>query len=523
MTADRRSLWVSGVGWALSGWALSAFLWAVAHRLFYPYPLEWMEGAVWQHILRILEGRPLYPPPSAEFTPFIYPPLYYGICAFCSLVVGRGFWVMRLVSLIATAATLAAIFRIVTRSGGSLWAAAMAGGLYLAAYPHVGGWYDLGRVDALQLALLLWAFALIVESPGKGNGMAIRSLAAGLALMFAALTKQSTLMATPFLLLASFARGLRPFLLVIAAGVLTLLPAALHLDRTSGGWFHVYVWDIPRGHPISAEMALRFWLGDLIPKALPALVLGLLAFHRFVQEGRGREILVLLLGAGGLFATGWVSRAHTGGTENVLMPAFAALAILAGCAAGPPIASHPETRLRDRTHRRIGALLVLQFVIFLVWPVVRSRDGHLVVSYFPIRVAVPARDSAASAAYGDFLQFVREGNVYRPGFLFGKAVDLPRQAHTMAVLDVLRGGRPDARALLAASIERDFHSGAYEILLFCPNDYPLWRAVSTEGYAHLEGPQPEPPRYPFSDDIPIANALQRRSGPKSGEIGKDGR
>lgn len=523
MTADRRSLWVSGVGWALSASALGAFLWAVAHRLFYPYPLEWMEGAVWQHILRILEGRPLYPPPNAEFTPFIYPPLYYGVCAFCSLVVGRGFWVMRLVSLIATAATLAAIFRIVTRNKGSHWAATMAGGLYLAAYPHVGGWYDLGRVDALQLALLLWAFALIVESPGKGKEMAIRSLAAGLALMLAALTKQSTLIATPFLLLAALARGWRPFLLIVAAGILTLVPAALYLDRTSGGWFQVYVWDIPRGHPVSAEMALRFWIGDLIPKALPALLLGLLAFHRFVQEGRGREILVLLLCAGGLLATGWVSRAHTGGTENVLMPAFAALAILAGCSAGPPIATHPETRPRGRTHGLIDALLTLQFAMLLVWPVVKSRDGHPVVSYFPIHTAVPARDSAASTTRGAFLQFVREDNVYRPGFLFGKAADLPRQAHTMAVLDVLRGGRPDVRALLTASIERDFQSSPYETLLFCPNDYPLWLSVSTEGYAHLEGPRPEPPRYPLSDDIPIANAFQRRREPRSGEIGQGGR
>jgi hypothetical protein len=45
-------------------------------RLQYPYELEWMEGGMVDHALRVLSGQKLYVRPSLEFVPFIYPPLF---------------------------------------------------------------------------------------------------------------------------------------------------------------------------------------------------------------------------------------------------------------------------------------------------------------------------------------------------------------------------------------------------------------------------------------------------------------
>ena len=49
---------------------------AVVSRFPYPFGLEWMEGGILAHALRIAEGQPTYAAPSVDFIPFLYTPLY---------------------------------------------------------------------------------------------------------------------------------------------------------------------------------------------------------------------------------------------------------------------------------------------------------------------------------------------------------------------------------------------------------------------------------------------------------------
>src|ERR1700755_2533072 len=56
---------------------IGVLAWTVALRIGYPWPLEWMEGASLQHAIRIARGLPIYAAPSAEFIPYVYPPLAY--------------------------------------------------------------------------------------------------------------------------------------------------------------------------------------------------------------------------------------------------------------------------------------------------------------------------------------------------------------------------------------------------------------------------------------------------------------
>lgn len=54
---------------ALSTWYVGAFLYVATRRIGHPYDLEWMEGGVYEHVARVLEGRELYVAPSLDLTP----------------------------------------------------------------------------------------------------------------------------------------------------------------------------------------------------------------------------------------------------------------------------------------------------------------------------------------------------------------------------------------------------------------------------------------------------------------------
>ncbi|MGH9885736.1 MAG: hypothetical protein ACREBE_09420, partial [bacterium] len=49
---------------------------AIAGRVAYPYDLEWMEGGLLHHALRIRQAQGIYLPPSVDFIPYLYTPLY---------------------------------------------------------------------------------------------------------------------------------------------------------------------------------------------------------------------------------------------------------------------------------------------------------------------------------------------------------------------------------------------------------------------------------------------------------------
>src|SRR6266702_667106 len=73
----------------VSAAALVNLAFAFARRLGYPYDLEWMEGGMLCHALRFVDGQPLYAPPSLDFIPYLYTPLY----PFALFVLGKLFGV----------------------------------------------------------------------------------------------------------------------------------------------------------------------------------------------------------------------------------------------------------------------------------------------------------------------------------------------------------------------------------------------------------------------------------------------
>ena len=91
-------------------------------RLHYPYEVEWMEGAMVDHVVRVLSGRPLYVAPTAEFVPYIYPPLYYWVSAGVARFMGVGLPSLRLVAIASWVVSLVILYDFVRRETHSWWA-----------------------------------------------------------------------------------------------------------------------------------------------------------------------------------------------------------------------------------------------------------------------------------------------------------------------------------------------------------------------------------------------------------------
>ncbi|MEC8423944.1 MAG: hypothetical protein VX000_09215, partial [Myxococcota bacterium] len=137
----------------------------VTPRLAHPFDLEWMEGGMLLHALRVVEGEGLYVSPSSDFIPFIYPPLYHWVLAAISGVSGGVDYLPgRLLSLVGTLAGTLALAAGLRREGASALLALGVAGLSLSTYDETGAFYDLVRIDGLLLAL--WGWSLVAVRAG---------------------------------------------------------------------------------------------------------------------------------------------------------------------------------------------------------------------------------------------------------------------------------------------------------------------------------------------------------------------
>ncbi|MEZ4366752.1 MAG: hypothetical protein R2939_10755 [Kofleriaceae bacterium] len=176
---------------------------AIAGRVSYPYDLEWMEGGLLHHAERIGGGGGIYVPPSIDFIPYLYTPLYPGLLAALGKVVGLGYTLGRAVSVLAlvglAGVALASLVgparraraRAVDLTGPALAGAVVALGVFAAAYPYVEGWYDLVRADTLALLMITGGIHAAARWGGRhGVGPALLGALMGLAFF----TKQTAIL-----------------------------------------------------------------------------------------------------------------------------------------------------------------------------------------------------------------------------------------------------------------------------------------------------------------------------------------
>ena len=301
---------------------LIAYVAIALNRITYPFDLEWMEGATVDHVNRILVGQRIYVRPSLDFVPFLYPPLYYYISAAVSRVTGIGWFPLRFVSLISSGVCFWLIYRLVKRETGSWYAGLVAVGTFAATYRLGGAWLDIARVDSLFLALLLAALYVARFAESR------RSWAlAGALLALSALTKQTALMiAVPLLLYAAAVDWRGAIALALGFGGL-FAAATAGLYARHGGWYIYYVFGLPVRIQEVGGIRANFWRKDILAgmPVAAAVTFGYLASRRAL---RSRPTLFYAALTVALLGSSWASRLHVGAYDNVLIPAYAALAIL---------------------------------------------------------------------------------------------------------------------------------------------------------------------------------------------------
>ena len=324
--ADAATKAVAVVGLA----SVAAYLAVVLQRIGYPYEQTYFEGSTVEVAGRVAAGQPLYGPPTTEYTPWPYPPLYFWLTGALAKVTGVDLTTMRVVSVLASVAVLVLLALIVRRAGGSTVAGIVAAGLYAATYRVSGAFADTARVDSLFLALLLAAVFVGMRARTWRGGMWL-----GAVLLLAFLTKQNALLVAAPMLLWLLVRRRSVGVGATATLGVGVVASTLVGNLLTDGWYARYVVEQLPTQSWSLRWLWAFWYEDLlVPFAVSAVVVVVAFVVRRIRprsERGGRDAwpedyAYLAAGAVGMLAASWVARLHEGGYANVSMPAQAAVA-----------------------------------------------------------------------------------------------------------------------------------------------------------------------------------------------------
>jgi len=325
------------------------FVWVAFASLGYPYNLEWMEGHSIEIIQRLRDGLPIYTKPSLEFIPYIYTPLYFYASAVVSWLTGVGFVPARLVSITSTLGTAYLAYRWIRKEGGDAVCGIITSGLFLGTYGLSSRWFDVARIDSFYLLLMVWG--LFVYRFGKSDRSAY-----GAGLLFAAafLTKQSAVIAlAPAFMAALWLDRDRAFKTGFTSFWLALLACAFW-EWQSAGWFWFFIYDVPAGHGYDMRMLSGFWLRDM--KEVVFMGAAALAFLALLLRSDKPSLLWYGACALGFISSAYLSRLHSFGWMNVLMPAHFILALYAGLVLARLPTIHP------RYGALLATLLLAQFL-----------------------------------------------------------------------------------------------------------------------------------------------------------------
>ena len=315
---------LDGLVIAAGGAYVLLFLFSATLRLIYPYEVEWNEGVVLDHAIRVLTGKPIYAAPSLDFAAFVYTPLYYYVTALLMKIGGVGLWSGRLISILATLLTAGIAGRIVQRETHSNFLAFSGIALYLAFYHITGFFYDIVRMDALALLLVVISvYAVMYVRQGY--------LIAALFAVLAYFTKQQMIYIVPAIAIGLAFRHKKQALWFSILSIGFILFSTLAFNWTTNGWYRFYTLTIPgikAAQSFSWITAIEFspkWIfGSLGLFTLVILIVMVMRGKKNTQNN-----WPILLGA---FVMALISSAmsigNSGGYQNVFMPLTLMIAIV---------------------------------------------------------------------------------------------------------------------------------------------------------------------------------------------------
>lgn len=263
------------------------------HRLVFPYDVEWMEGGVLMQAERLARGASAYPPPSATYVPFLYPPLYsWVVAALGNVTGGISYALARGVSAFASVLTAALACRVVLRHTARWEFALLTLGLSAALYSFAGSFHDLVRPDALAMALCMTA-AVLAE-----RGSTWRLALAGALIAAACFAKQTSFVIGLGVLIAvHLTRDRRALAVVASAALVTGLLAFAWWESATGGLFSFYVVKGHQAHRFYRDNFGFFFYRDALHLAPLLLVVPLVWLWRAKLSPALPWLLLAHLGA----------------------------------------------------------------------------------------------------------------------------------------------------------------------------------------------------------------------------------
>lgn len=242
-------------------------------RLFYPFELEWMEGAILEHGVRIVEGKQLYVRPSIEFVNWLYQPLYYYASAAAMEIFGIGFFAGRFVSYCTTLMSVGLIFLVVRKiSRERFLAPFLSVSLFLASYGTTGYSFDIARIDALLVFLLLASASCLIFSKSY-----LSVIGSAVLISLAFFTKQQAILYLLPCALWLFLADKKRFAVFAMCTVLLIGIGIFLLVAQNGQWYEYYVFAVPSGKVAHGGFG---WLG--IFKVFPGYIFSIWTAGSFV-------------------------------------------------------------------------------------------------------------------------------------------------------------------------------------------------------------------------------------------------
>jgi MFS family permease len=293
-------------------------------HLRYPGEIDYIEGVMLDHVVRLLQGKPLYVAPTTEFITLAYMPGYTFAASLVARVFGASFFSGRLVSVLGSLLIGFLVGYIVRRETRSSVFAAGAVGIYCMGYGLAGGGhYDVARPDSLMLGTSLLAFTVL-----RFTTRPLAASAAALLLVAAFFTKQHAVW-FGLAALVHMVLNDRPRLAAFAlpwfvgcAGGYALLSAWL------GPWFSFYTWDLPSHWSTIVPLRIERYIGGGLLGMLGVLTVpSLLSLGLPEAPWRGRSGLWVFLGLAG-FGTGMLATLDPSAWRHVFIPSMMAFSVL---------------------------------------------------------------------------------------------------------------------------------------------------------------------------------------------------
>lgn len=389
----------------------------IVNHVRFPFQIDVMEDVVMQHARRAMHGQSIYPVASPEYVPLAYNALFYVLAAPFMLLFGDTLPTLRMVSVIGFVGSGAAIFVLVRSYTKSAWWAAIATGLFCAAYPAMDAYLDTAHSDAWLLCCALWG-TYLVGRDSRGARIA------GILVLVAAFwfKQHGAVFVGVALLFLTWQDGLRKslayWLVAAALGPLLYLAASPLL----GPAFHYFTWHVPSGwSQLSAHSILRV----VRYAATNYPVVTLAALFGAYRALRARRIGILEMSLGAALLTALMGALDPGSSNNVFIP-MGAFCILCG--------TIELARLNESATPWLGMRPALAGALL----------AFATLLHDPRRFWLPA---SAHASYVELQATIRAlpGMVYAPGI--GQLVDGPKlypAGHWVALEDILRGSHRTA-------------------------------------------------------------------------------